>query len=78
MIDETVPIKPSFARTWPVALVLWLVSLVRGKGAETTEAVEEEDSEVISDEGSDEPKVKLATGTAAAKAGGRRRKAGKR
>ncbi|KIM25245.1 hypothetical protein M408DRAFT_331342 [Serendipita vermifera MAFF 305830] len=80
IIDESVPLKPSFTRTWPIALVMWLVGLVRGKKAETSEVVEEEESEAVSDEGSDEPKAKVATGNAvaASKAGGRRRKGGKR
>jgi hypothetical protein len=73
---------------WPVALILWLVRLARGdkegaadangNGVEGEEG--EEDGEVVSDGASDEPKVKVSSGTAvpAAKTGGRRRKGGKR
>jgi hypothetical protein len=72
---------------WPVALVLWLVGLARGgqEAASGTngngvEGEEGEDSEVVSDGASDEPKTKGSSGTAvpAAKTGGRRRKGGKR
>lgn len=83
VLDENVPLKPSFRRTWPVASILWLVGLARGgKGANTdSNAAEGEgDNEVPSDETSDEPKAKISTGTAlpASKTGGRRRKGGKR
>jgi hypothetical protein len=87
VLDETVPLKPSYTRVWPVALILWLVRLARGdkEGAADAngngvEVEEGEDSEVASDGVSDEPKVKVSSGTAvpAAKTGGRRRKGGKR
>jgi hypothetical protein len=87
VLDETIPLKPSYTRTWPVALILWLVHLARGDKEAASDAngngIEGEDggdSEVVSDGVSDEPKVKVSSGTAvpAAKTSGRRRKGGKR
>lgn len=72
---------------WPVALILWVVRLARGDNEATSgangngaEGEEGEDSEAVSDGASDEPKVKVSSGTTvpAAKTGGRRRKNGKR
>ncbi|KAG8798596.1 hypothetical protein FRB91_011980 [Serendipita sp. 411] len=46
VLDESVPLKPTFSRTWPVALVNWLVGRVRGERAEAeTEAEVEVDAE---------------------------------
>jgi hypothetical protein len=89
VIDESVPLKPSFQRTWPVVLFNHLLSFsgVSGRGrtgansAPESEEVEQgEETSGLSSEAEANGKVtKMPMNAApAVKAGGRRRKGGKR
>lgn len=84
-INEDTPVKPSYDRTWPFALAIWVYSLVRGgaRGAAENDGHEATASSSTSSDEENEPETK-ATGVngkqpaAAVKAGGARRRKARR
>lgn len=85
VIDESVPLKPSYTRTWPIQLFNYLLDLsgVSGRGlsgasAESEVANGDETSESSEIEGNGKVSKVPINVAPAVKAGGRRRKGGKR
>jgi hypothetical protein len=83
VIDENVPLRPSYKRTWPFALVGWIVSLIRRNESHVSETTEDEGGEEeeqangAGSSSSDEAKVTKVP-VAVSKSAGRRRKGAKR